>query len=62
MGRMSGDNMIKPASGPTAMGITDIRESTGADPGFLKAGGGGGILGLQAKGGVQEGVQLWAQC
>ena len=34
----------------------------GADPGFLK--GGGSILGLQAKkgGGVQEGVQLWAQC
>ena len=35
-----------------------------ADPGFLKRE--GSILGLQAKktkgGGVQEGVQLWAQC
>ena len=30
---------------------------------FQKGGGGGGsILGLQAKKGVQEGVQFWAQC
>ena len=44
-----------------------LHDVVGADPGFLKGvwGGGGVHLRSRAKkrgGGVQEGVQLWAQC
>ena len=40
----------------------DDHGAAGADPGFLKGGGGVHLRSTSKKGGVQEGVQLWAQC
>ena len=41
--------------------VVEVHSSAGADPGFLK-GGGGSRLDLPAKKGGQTGVQFWAQC